>query len=338
MTHIIYKQWINNSMLLFKILVLTFSFANLSSCTEVNNYYATEGLGKVNVYIEGNITNEQAQAKLATEIGTITENIYIENTSVLNNIALEVPTTIRKIAFSNNTALQQIAIHGIGSMPFCSLSVGGKVVENITINGITELQNVMISGATTNATTLLCHDLVKINSEFSCYFSNSYTNSMSFFDLEEVSPSHQNFSTWEGKFSVFHLPVLTTLSEVEINLTIPILQLPELEQAIAITAGYYGYLGIQHIYFPNLTHCSFLKFRDDSKQVVVDLPALTFCLNYQTRIGLESAGVNALLHKFLTIQPPSGKNIFVEEDGPPTGQGLLDKQTLINQGNQVVTN
>ena len=54
------------------------------------------------------------------------------------------------------------------------------------------------------------------------------------------------------------------------------------------------------------------------------------------------------MHQFLNIQPTSGKEIqfFIQNhpDNPsfnfnqsPTGQGLIDKQILINQGNTVST-
>ena len=316
-------------------LLSLFLIITLLGCTEENYYTTAEGLGKVNVYIEGDITNEEAEAKLEEEIGTLTENIYIENTTQLNVINLDIPTSIRKISFSNNIALQQIAIQGHGSMPFCSMGTGSNVVESITINGITELQNLYIGGAENNATTFECNDLVKINTDFSFYFSNNQNNSLSLFDLEEVSPLQLNYSTWQGKFSIFNLPVLRVISDVDLNLTIDSLILPELEIATAITAGYYGYMGINNISFPSLNYSKSMHFRDDSKQVNINLPSLSYCLNYNTRIGLDSNGVNDLLNKFLSIQPTSGKNIFMEEDGYPSGQGLMDMQTLINQGNTV---
>ena len=67
-------------------------------------------------------------------------------------------------------------------------------------------------------------------------------------------------------------------------------------------------------------------------------PVLNYCLNYQSRNLLTTSGVNAVLNKFLTIQPSSGKYIDLTQEVAPTGQGLIDKQTLITQGNQVYTN
>ena len=47
---------------------------------------------------------------------------------------------------------------------------------------------------------------------------------------------------------------------------------------------------------------------------------------------------NTILNKFLNIQPQSNKFIELSNEVAPTGQGLIDKQTLINQGNLVYTN
>ena len=56
--------------------------------------------------------------------------------------------------------------------------------------------------------------------------------------------------------------------------------------------------------------------------------------------NLSSSTVNALLNKFLTVNPLSGKNLLLDGQNPPdppTGQGIIDKTTLINMGNTVTT-
>ena len=63
-----------------------FFIITLFGCTEENYYTTAEGLGKVNVYIEGNITDAECVAKLANEVGSLTENIYVEGTTQLTTI------------------------------------------------------------------------------------------------------------------------------------------------------------------------------------------------------------------------------------------------------------
>ena len=65
---------------------------------------------------------------------------------------------------------------------------------------------------------------------------------------------------------------------------------------------------------------------------------MNYCENFNFFQPIHtSEQVNSILNKFLTIMPVSGKSIWVF-GAPPTGQGLIDKQTLINQGNTVETN
>jgi hypothetical protein len=56
--------------------------------------------------------------------------------------------------------------------------------------------------------------------------------------------------------------------------------------------------------------------------------------------SLPSESINYLLNKLLNTTPSSGKNIILQDQNPPappTGQGLIDKQALIDAGNSVTT-
>lgn len=314
-----------------------FLIITLFGCTEENNYYTTaKGLGKVNVYIEGDITNAEAHAQLEEEVGILTENIFIQNTSQLTNLNISVPIYIRKILFSNCESLLNISISGQGAMPITEISIGGSNTQNITINGITELNNFNVSGATNNATYFIANDLIKINNTFGFNFNHLHENSAKLNDLEYVNSSPAFYSGIDGKFTILEFNALKELPNAEFNVTINELNLPSLQKANSLTFGYYGYLGINTINFPSLINCESIYLRDDNAPAVtVNMPLLNYCKTYQSRIGLDSTGINAILHQFLTIQPISGKSLFFEDSAQPTGQGLIDKQTLINQGNTV---
>ena len=96
--------------LLYLLLIVTFL-----GCTE-NNYYTADGLGKVNVYIEGDITNEEAVEKLKTEVGSMTENIYVRNTTALTNIVINTVVNMQNIEVSSTESLTNIVINAKGSL------------------------------------------------------------------------------------------------------------------------------------------------------------------------------------------------------------------------------
>jgi hypothetical protein len=56
--------------------------------------------------------------------------------------------------------------------------------------------------------------------------------------------------------------------------------------------------------------------------------------------ALPSSQINTILNKLLTVTPATGKYINLSGQvppAPPTGQGIINKQTLINAGNSVYT-
>ena len=109
-----------------------FLIITLLGCTEVNNYYTAAGLGKVNVYIEGDITDAECVAKLQEEVGSLTESIYVEATTQLTNIELDIPTTVRNINISSDNAeLKTVKITGHGKMLNSSISI--NITSSISI-------------------------------------------------------------------------------------------------------------------------------------------------------------------------------------------------------------
>ena len=81
------------------------------------------------------------------------------------------------------------------------------------------------------------------------------------------------------------------------------------------------------------------SLREYKNKLNINIPNLNYCENFTIGTsGIESNKINTFLNKFLTVLPLSGKNIDFSEETAPTGQGLIDKQALINQGNTVLTN
>jgi hypothetical protein len=92
--------------------------------------------------------------------------------------------------------------------------------------------------------------------------------------------------------------------------------------------------------FPSLSSCD-LYVGGNPLLTSVSFPALTSSayLNLSNN-ALPTSKINSLLNKFLTVSPSNSKYIDLSSQNPlapPTGQGLIDKQTLINAGNNVIT-
>ena len=75
---------------------------------------------------------------------------------------------------------------------------------------------------------------------------------------------------------------------------------------------------------------------------IIGFPLLT-SIGYSFNLrknALSSAFINLILHKMLSVAPISGKYILLDGQNPPappTGQGVIDYDTLRNTGNDVYT-
>jgi hypothetical protein len=186
----------------------------------------SQSQGKTSIYLTGNITNAQAAAKIAAELGPYTENIYIKNTTQLTSVDLSALVTIANINIKANA-----------------------VLTNIIFNNLSTIE-----------------DLMDVTN-------NLVLSSLSF-------PSLLNFSGVRISYN----PSLSTLT------------------------------------FPSLTTIN---------------SSLDFKYN-----ALSTSNINSLLNKMLTVAPLTSKYINFSNQtppAPPTGQGIIDKQTLIDAGNTVIT-
>ena len=355
-------------------LIKTFGFLALFiffyGCTteEIHNHYhenPTQNLGIVNIYIEGDISTADAQAKIDAELGTLTENIYIENTTQLTTLSIKLLTNnIRNIKVNENSALETLNIDGnghnmhrlfvydLGKLTYLNLKgikrmdtfdarlIGWTpVIDNkiIEIKDLEILDGFFRFGISGDNNIFRCPKLKYIN----------YTTNTTF----------SSASGMEGKFQEIDFSSLEETKWVYFAVDIETLTLPKLKKASALTIDFKGVgnegFGIQIINLPELLDCHTIEiYRTNSNDLIyginptVNIPNLAYCRYFIFKsMGLDNTKVNAVLHQFLNIQPSQGKTIDLSSssnvnfyNSPPTGQGLIDKQTLINQGNTLITN
>jgi hypothetical protein len=205
----------------------------------------------------------------------------------------------------------------------------GPYTENIYIRNTTGLTTVDLSAITSlinlsisdnaNLTSINLSSLAAIY-EYCNISDNKALNVLSFPALT-ITPSNGEFSIYENPVLTSILfPLVATLSEMNIFRN-PI---------------------ITSISFPVLTNVkNELGIQDNLSLASIDLPVLSSCNNvYFSYNAFPSSQINTLLNKFLTVTPASGKQIYLNGQtppAPPTGQGIIDKQTLIDAGNNVYT-
>lgn len=226
--------------------------------------------------------------------------------------------------------------------------------------------SIILTGNITNA-----QAAAKIAAEFGPYTENIYiknTSGLTSVDLSAIKSLINLSITDNVNLTSINLGSLTSIYEycvIDNNKALNILSFPVL--TITPTTGDFSISGnsvLASISFPLLSTISNIIIAYNPVITSINFPALTDAKNGLTiehNLSLKSIGlpvltshrdisfkgnslpslqINTLLNKFLTTLPSSGKYVSLSSQkppAPPTGQGIIDKQTLINAGNSVYT-
>lgn len=295
-----------------KIILLFTTFFLVAACC--NDDDLNQGIASI--YIEGNITNEEVVAQLANELGSATQNIYVQNTTQLTTINIHSVTNIRHIEFLNNKDLVNINISGfkkISELWFKS---------NSTLPYPTTPRNIN------------CNDLEEaLNLEITLPYSTPGHN-VSFYKLKKVWPN--DFSLL-AECNELNFPVLETVNTFNFAVKRDVITFPALKHIETINGP--AYIEFNQLKFPALQYCKKFNFPtwEWTGGAVLSIPSLQYCEEFKYLNGSANSEVtNNILHQFLTVLPVSGKSLIIY-GAPPTGQGIIDKLNIVNQGNSVLT-
>ncbi len=360
----------------------------------------SQSQGKTSLYLTGNITNAQAAAKIASELGPYTENIYITNTNQLTTVDLSALTTCANIQINNNSILNNVNLNNLIKvedkieisdnselttlsfplLTYCSdFSINSDAVSIINIPLLNYINNFSFSGTnssnpSTSLTTLNFPSLQTIGS----YFGVSVCNSLTSVNLPALTNLIGRISINSGSLANVDIHSLASFSEFSLNQTnlfsagsinlssynstsstssatsINLASLTSISGDFYFTNGgnlnmsslsncnvlYIYNISSNSLNFPALTSCSNIYIVGPNL-TSLSFPVLTTCANISASSSALSINtINSLLHKMLTVSPSVAKNIDFSGQtplAPPTGQGIIDKQTLINAGNTVTT-
>lgn len=288
-------------------------------------------------------------------------NITISGNNVLTSIDFPVLENLKKasLVIQANVALTQISFSALGKLDSLNL-YNNSALATVSFPVLTEAVGVVI-GSNPSLATLNLSAIAKVNS-FDLY--NFALPSINFPQLQITTGL--NIALGSLLTSV-NLPLVTNCSfdlsscPLLTSLTMP-----------AFAAGSFAVSGsgLTSIALPSLTACRNLYFMDNAQLtsvnfsnvqtisgtiMVINNPALTtvvfpsviamgegyYHLEVQCQNNaLTSETVNDILHKLLTFTFVSGNYYQMNNQNPPappTGQGIIDKGTLVSMANTVIT-
>jgi hypothetical protein len=261
---------------------------------------------RTSIYLSGDITNAQAAAKIAAELGPETDNIYIRNTTQLTTVDLSAMTHAAVIEVTDNAMLKTLNFSGLTTMYELLHIDQNPLLNNLLLQSLTDCYDVIVNNLISlNLSSLMkCHDLRVISSASFNLSSLIKCNSLYIGYIENFTPP-TNLVKCSSSLSMYNIADITAL-------TFPMIDAPDLE--------IYNNPLLASISFPAL--------------------ASMCCRLNLSRNALPTSEINLLLNKMLTVSPATGKQIVLNlqtPSAPPSGQGIIDKQTLINAGNYVET-
>jgi hypothetical protein len=229
------------------------------------------------------------------------------------------------VSLLNLNTLQHVQSVSIYTNTLTTLNLSNLLTGSITINSPI---------FTTISLPIMTRGAVSVGS-------NAITNfSLPMFTNGDVYISGTSLTT-------VNLPVLATSSNLFIGFGIfATLNFPAL-----VTAGYLHIStnpNLTTVNFPVLTNVSQLWISNNTNLTTITLPVFN-SFNNLTNGGkdfqfqnnkLSSTSINYFLNRAVNATPTLGKSIQLAGQtpaAPPTGQGIIDKNTLISQGNNVIT-
>ena len=328
-----------------------------------NGIDGQDASGVTYVYFNGNITDAEAALKVQNEIGSITQFIYIENTTQLTTLDLSGVTNLVSLQIDDNQALTTLNVSNLvevsdelsfddtpllASLDLLSLEkvsvlfIDGSpgvltCLQQIDISALTEVYDLYIRD--TNVTSLSLNNLSEV---FNIEFQENLN--LTLLDLSGVINGNKVIITESASLTTLNL---SNLSVVDSNLLIydndllTSIDLSSLTSAVQFTIHENDQLA--SINLPQLTNTfsSFNLYRNVSLSSINFPSIVSFNQVYFPFNNLDSTEVNRILNQLVAISPSfSGKNISLYDQqtaAPPTGQGVADYNTLVANGNNVFT-
>ncbi len=270
------------------------------------NTSSSTSTGKHTIVLADTITNAQAQAKIAAEFGSNTQEIKIFGCSSLTSVDLSMLTTATNIYITENPVLQNINLSNLVS---CEGNFQIQTCPALTSLNLSMLKIVVGEDS---------------KSGFEIY--ETALTSINVPNLFRVSGSL--FIEWNNMLTTLSFPVLKTAGTISITNS---------SSLMSVTFPALRELTDNSLYSPSfISQCPALTSISFNNLVTFKNSAL-----YADHNKLPSSNINYLLNKFISINPLlTGKTFYLYNQtplAPPTGQGITDKATLTANGNDVYT-
>ena len=327
--------------------------SNNSNLTSVNLNNLTTIEDEFNLYQSAAITSLSFPTLLncsSIQINSITiSSLNLPLLSSINNFFLgafgEINNTITSLNFpSVQTIGGSFNLNGLASLSSLTFPVLHTVSGSISLYGtysgmgtnyLTNLTTISFP-ALTSCTDFYCNSLQGSNTSGpGSIYIGSYTENTSI-NLSSLNTCNSIIIGTGANLNLSNLNSCQTLNISGLSNFTPPSNLTSCNNL-----SIFNMPNLTALSFPSLSSCDSIYIGSNPLLTSVSFSALTSSSNLGlSNNALPTSKINSLLNKFLTVSPTVQKYIDLSNQNPlapPTGQGLIDKQTLINTGNNVIT-
>ncbi|MFT3912057.1 MAG: hypothetical protein QM737_21710 [Ferruginibacter sp.] len=312
------------------------------------NLNASNTGGKYMLILSDGITNAQAAAKIAAEVGPNTQVVRIERCTNLTTVDLSMINTLTEVYVVSNTNLQSLNFSNLQnvdysftvggcpvltSMPLTNLqtvgadrsqfyedrvglNIGGTAITNLNFPALTSiLGNVIVAYNT--ALTSLSFPLLTVSSGYNFTISNNNVLSSISIPLLVTRPGDL-FITGSSNLSSFNMAALQTVNILDINGfagSLTTLSLPSLKNVFDLHIENNPTITSVSLpmFLSTVSGSEYLSIANNSLLTSISIPALTVIASPSISMNankLPSTQVNALLSKFVSVTPLLSGKVF----------------------------
>lgn len=325
------------------------------------------GNGKTYFILEDSVTNAEAAARVAEDLGEATQFIWVRNTTQLTNLDLSKATNLIELIITGNSALTQVSLSNLRSV-YSQMSIQSNA--SLTSFACPQLKNIIGTSSSVNISsnaslTTLSMPLLEKAGNSLTFISNAQLNSINLASLRNVG---NGLTITGSRLTSLNFPMLNTAQHISIaqsTVSFPV-SMPQLIRVNSLTIGNSSgsclatlldlplldtatTLTIQNTTLTNISlpgyryHSGAIKISGNTSLTSIQIPQVN-------RIGFNGTGlsapdrgseidlsgnalsstmVNSLLAKLVALQVKYRLITLTQVPAaPPTGQGLTDKATL----------
>lgn len=307
-----------------------------------------QNLGKTHVILSGEISDAEAAQILSTNGGLNTQFVKIIGTTQLTTVNLDMFPELINIEIVGNESLQNLTAPSLTRLYGAIKITDNPLLTNIAFPSLTHIFSGANGNEIANNTELLnisFDNLQKLDGALGIRNNNKLASVM----LSQLQKISKDFYIQNGMLTTLNLPNLQSAQSFGLY-DLPLLHLDLSGLNFLNQNNNYTFL---EIWKTNLTSLNLSGLTDFPKSLylsenpfleAVNLPAITSVKSQSwfnlTKNKFSTSGINYLLSKFSAALPYTNSSINLEMQNPPappSGQGIIDKNTIIAATNTVIT-